>query len=146
MSVYVHHVPGRLRVRTRWVAGCPARARRLSDLIGAEPGVIRVELNHRADSVIIHYDPARLDSGALLSRLREAGMMNGSAPILTANGAVNGAAKPNGAAPRPSIGAGIPVAAGAATLGAMFGKALFDAVLHKGVEHSIRTLVGGGRR
>lgn len=141
MSVYVHHVPGRLRVRTRWVAGCPVRARRLSDLIAPVPGVIRVEVNPRADSAVIHYDTTRLTAEDLLGRLRAAGMMNGAAPKIAANGQ----AKPNGSA-APGNGAGLQVAAGAATLGAMFGKALFDAVLHKGVEHSIRTLVGGGRR
>ncbi len=139
MSVYVHHVPGRLRVRTRWVARCPHRARQLSELVTALPGVHRVEVNPRADSVIVHYDPLRLTPETVLGRLGAAGMIDPAPP---------GSAAPVGGprAAAASNGIQLQVAAGAAALGAMFGKALFDAVLHKGVEHSIRTLVGGRRR
>lgn len=150
MPVYVHQVPGRVRIRTAWIARCPQRAEQAGAEVRALAGVSCVELNPRADSVIVHYDPVRLSAQAVLNRMAAAGMLDPSELPRAVSGAEAGAAPPgdrqgqkNGSM---GFGSGLPIAAGAATLGAMFGKALFDAVLHKGVEHSIRTLVGGRRR
>ncbi|NBC31305.1 MAG: hypothetical protein GVY13_01385 [Alphaproteobacteria bacterium] len=148
MPVYVHQVPGRVRIRTSWIARCPHRAEQAAAEAGALAGVGRVEVNARADSIIVHYDPGRLSARAVLDRLAGAGMLDAAVaarpdPGSGAAASGNGQRGKNGFA---GLGAELPIAAGAATLGAMFGKALFDAVLHKGVEHSIRTLVGGRRR
>lgn len=135
MTLSIHHVPGRLRVRRRGLvrsAGGADRLRaRLSALLSEEPGVRRAEVNAPADSVTVLYDPARVAPTDLLQRI--AGMDGIARPAET------GSARWAGSILPPHT------AASALTFGAMFGKALFDAVLHKSVERSIRSVFGGPR-
>lgn len=63
----VHHVPGRLRLRIG--AGIFAtlggdRREALGEALQAVDGIDRVEVNARAASVTVHYDPRRLSPGA----------------------------------------------------------------------------------
>lgn len=75
MSTYLHHVPGRLRVRLPALARDPRRVVEITALIGAQEGVTAVEFNSRAASLLVRYDPARLGPEVLLERLRVAGAM-----------------------------------------------------------------------
>ena len=127
MSVYVHHVPGRLRVRAQWLAGSPRRRERVSLALSELTGINELEVNDRAGSVTVIYDPTRVTAEAILARF----------------GAESPATNGNGAKPVPPPDAiRSAAAASAAKLGALFGKALFDAMLHKGVERSVRLLTG----
>ncbi len=58
MNRYVHHVPGRLRVRMPSIKGNVAAANSLEGRIRAQHGVINVQTNPLTGSVLVHYDPA----------------------------------------------------------------------------------------
>ena len=58
MNQYVHHVPGRLRIRVPSVKGNIAEANSLEKRIRAQHGIKSVQTNPLTGSVLIHYDPA----------------------------------------------------------------------------------------
>ena len=58
MNQYVHHVPGRLRVRVPDTKGNLAEANSLEKRIRAQKGVRDVQTNPLTGSVLVYYDPA----------------------------------------------------------------------------------------
>ncbi len=125
MTVYVHHVPGRLRVRSPVLARCPDRRACLERELAVLPGILAVATNPKAGSVIVRYDPTIINPEAILTRFSR--QAPHPAPALPRAGQT---ARP------------LDVTSSASKIGALFGKALFDAVLHKGVERSVRILMG----
>jgi hypothetical protein len=117
MSLYIHHVPGRLRVRTQSFRCQPGKieqaARRLSEL----DGIGEVAVNTRAGSITVHYDPEQRTQGELLGMLEALGCV----------GARRVAASDNG------------------QLAGLFGKALVGALAQSLAQGSVRTLVGALR-
>ena len=69
---YVHHVPGRLRVRAACVKG-GARPNVLEQWLQSLPGVERVDVSRVTGSVLIHYRVGRTDANSLLALMRERG-------------------------------------------------------------------------
>lgn len=65
MQHYVHHLPGRLRIRVAAIKGNTTRARGLESILQAKEGVATVEANPLTGSVLIHYDPAATTGEAL---------------------------------------------------------------------------------
>ncbi|MEO5336523.1 MAG: heavy-metal-associated domain-containing protein [Magnetospirillum sp. WYHS-4] len=76
MASYVHHVPGRLRVRLASVKRNERRARRVSALLEELPGVESVEISTVTGSVTVVYDQAETDASHLFQALRREGHMN----------------------------------------------------------------------
>jgi hypothetical protein len=72
MSEYVHHVPGRLRVRCGAVRRNPAEAAAARARLLRLSGVLSVEVRTLTGSVTIHYTPGAVDPEALLAQLGEA--------------------------------------------------------------------------
>ncbi len=58
MNQYVHHVPGRLRVRVPGIKGSLAEASSLEKRLRAQEGVTNVQTSPLTGSVLVHYDPA----------------------------------------------------------------------------------------
>lgn len=114
MSPYIHHVPGRMRVRSKAFHCRSEKAlaaeRRLRELVG----VRSVRLNPHAHSITVHYDTAALKQSDLLEILQQVGCLS------VFNHSDDGTPK----------------------MGEIFGKALVGAVVQKAVEQSARTLVG----
>lgn len=123
MSDYIHHVPGRLRIKAVRLrcAGCQAK---LAGTLEELPGVDSYCHNHRIGSVLIHYDPARLSADDILYHLYKAGCLDSA--LSTA----------------PAASAAGPLLKQA---GALFGNALFGVLLRKSVETSVLTLARGLR-
>ena len=113
MHHLINHVPGRLRIRSAAFRCQPEMADSTRTQLCALDGVEQIRFNRAAGSLIIHYDPARLDHHRLLEHLNEAGC-NGLSPV------------------------GEAVIAKA---GALFGKALVGAFVNKAVERSAVRLV-----
>jgi hypothetical protein len=71
MTDYLHHVPGRLRVRARSLRCNPAdRAAALQKLQASE-GIRSVRLNPKAGSVTIFYDVEATDAARILAFLQD---------------------------------------------------------------------------
>jgi hypothetical protein len=114
MSQYIHHVPGRIRVRSKAFRCRSEKARAAESRLLALTGVRQVRVNPRAGSIRVHYDPERLKQTDLLAVLEQCGCL--------------GASMRNDAVTRKA--------------GELFGKALVGAVVQKAIEQSARTLVG----
>ncbi|MBK1731397.1 heavy-metal-associated domain-containing protein [Thiococcus pfennigii] len=113
MSHYIHHIPGRLRIRSGSFRCRSAAAQVAEDRLMALDGVTHVRLNPRAGSITVQYDPAQVTRSRILEALDEAGCF---------------ATAGRGDA---LIGRG----------GELFGKALMGAVVNKAIERSALKLV-----
>jgi hypothetical protein len=114
MSQYIHHVPGRIRVRSKAFRCHGERAQVAQGQLLAMEGVRAVKLNARASSIVVEYDPERLTRVELFAALEELGCM----------ASVRRDRDQHSAA------------------GETFGKALVGAAVQKVLEHSARSLVG----
>jgi copper chaperone CopZ len=71
---YVHHVPGRLRVKAPSLKGHDARAVRVKERLEALPGIIGVKVNKTTGSVTVKYDVDQQSHHALLDALHHDGL------------------------------------------------------------------------
>lgn len=69
MPAHFHHVPGRLRVHVPGVKGSIGNAQVVERSLSNLKGVSRVETRTLTGSVVVHYDTAALDAGALFAAL-----------------------------------------------------------------------------
>jgi hypothetical protein len=67
---YIHHVPGRLRVRMLAAKNDPAFVKSLRILLESVPAVSSVETNVITGSVLVHYDVKKTSGPAILNVLR----------------------------------------------------------------------------
>jgi hypothetical protein len=74
---YLHHLPGRVRIRAAGLKRNPARGRALKQWLESLPGVSRVEVNPVTGSVLIHYCIGATDGNALIAKIREHGWITG---------------------------------------------------------------------
>ncbi len=79
MSTYVHHIPGRLRVRSGTVRRDESRAAAVKRLLSEQPGVRSVEPNTLTGSIVVNYDPAATTHDAVLELLCDRGYLSQTA-------------------------------------------------------------------
>ncbi|MEJ2326791.1 MAG: heavy-metal-associated domain-containing protein [Chromatiaceae bacterium] len=113
MSHYVHHVPGRLRIRAKAFQCNPAKARSLERQLRTMEGVLEVRHNERNGSLTIAYDPVSGEDARIMQTLTEAGCL------------------PVGGQGRAAAGS---------DMAAAFGKALLAAVAQQTVARSFSSL------
>lgn len=70
MNSYIHHVPGRLRVRVPAAKGNSFRASRIARELVALEGVTCAEANPLTGSVLVWYDTEMTDGSACLALLK----------------------------------------------------------------------------
>jgi hypothetical protein len=73
IEAYIHHTPGRLRVRSALVKNNEKRATSAVEWLRTLPGVSSAEANTLTGSLTLRYDPALIGSGGLLDALKDAG-------------------------------------------------------------------------
>jgi len=78
MSYYVHHVPGRLRVKSPWVKGDSTVAQEVEGLLRRKAGVRSAAVNTVTGSVLVNYDPSIIGSQDLLRVFNEKGYFDPS--------------------------------------------------------------------
>jgi hypothetical protein len=81
MTSYVHHVPGRLRVRIAALKKDTARGRQAKFFLDAIPGVLETEVSNVTGSVVIKYDARLVSSTGILDALRVQGYIQDTHPI-----------------------------------------------------------------
>ncbi|MGA2401215.1 MAG: HMA2 domain-containing protein [Syntrophobacteraceae bacterium] len=75
MSCYLHHVPGRIRIKTPYVKGRPFIAQKLEAKIRVLPGIELVNANALTGSILVHYDDNAVNAGAIMDLVsRETGI------------------------------------------------------------------------
>jgi hypothetical protein len=72
---YLHHTPGRLRIKGRHFNCHGERARKAVFALQAMPGVELVKLNAHAGSLTVHYDPAVHSQAELIAALETTGCL-----------------------------------------------------------------------
>ncbi len=80
MTAYVHHVPGRLRVRSASIKRNEDRARTARRALRTQPGVRRVETNPLTGSITIRYEVGKTSQAALMQFLAKNGYLTPGAP------------------------------------------------------------------
>jgi hypothetical protein len=68
---YLHHIPGRIRVRTTGVKHNPVGAGALKEYLQSLKGVERVDVNTLTGSVLIYYRTAVTDGNRLIALMCE---------------------------------------------------------------------------
>ena len=81
MTLYIHHVPGRLRLQTPLLRGRPRAARSAYHAAVAITGVTHVRANTTTGSLLINYDRQRVTPAMLWQALCEHGVATGPLPI-----------------------------------------------------------------
>lgn len=81
MTLYLHHIPGRLRVRLAAIKRNEAKAAVVRRLLEGSPGVLSVDIARLTGSVTVAYDPAATTGAALIETLRGAGYVNGDVAL-----------------------------------------------------------------
>ena len=79
MGHYVHHVPGRLRVRCSSLRACIGKQKAVSDALKGQMGVRQVEFRKHAGSITIHYNVDGVSFEELMTILRANGCAEGAA-------------------------------------------------------------------
>lgn len=77
MEYYVHHVPGRLRVRIPALRSNPRYASDIQCLLDIY-GVENIKVNHLTGSVVVFFDTALITPQQLLDLLKEKGYYDSS--------------------------------------------------------------------
>lgn len=82
MGLYVHHVPGRLRIQTPRLKVHRSIAESACEAAVAITGVLDAQANSLTGSLIVNYDRRRLAPAVLWQALAERGLVNGPVPIV----------------------------------------------------------------
>jgi Heavy metal associated domain 2 len=69
MSHYLHHVPGRLRLKARSLKGSEEKGAEIRALCTQLPGIEAIELNTLTGSLLVRYDKAAVTSTQILGFL-----------------------------------------------------------------------------
>lgn len=77
---YLHHIPGRLRVRSAAVKRDKDCASVLTQMLSGRPGIASVKTNTTTGSILVNYNAATLDAKTLLDLLGEWGFVSETAP------------------------------------------------------------------
>lgn len=82
MTHYVHHVPGRIRVRTPALKRNPARAAHVESALEAVEGVLDCDINVLTGSVTIRYDRDVISAEDVTLMLTRSGALVARMPAL----------------------------------------------------------------
>lgn len=93
MTHYIHHVPGRLRVRCQSLRSNMQRLHRITDALQADHGVYKIESKKHAGSITIHYHADMIEADQLLAILKEHGCTVQTKAMTVAKPKMNPAAK-----------------------------------------------------
>lgn len=124
MTSYIHHVPGRLRVRDARIKRNPEAVAAVESLVSALEGVLAVSASQVTGSVVITYDRDITCPHALLDELKRRGCCN------------HASALPQPEAPTQAVSRALSGAGNA------MGKAVFGVMVEKLVERSAVALIG----
>jgi len=81
MSNYIHHVPGRLRIKTTQLKRNEDEASIVCKLLAATDGVLNCEVKTLTGSIVISYDKNVTNSHELVSLIKRYGYIAASATV-----------------------------------------------------------------
>ena len=69
MGYYLHHVPGRIRVKITEIKHRPYKAVKVREMLKSQNGVNRINVNDSTGSVVVYYDPETTTKEQILNLL-----------------------------------------------------------------------------
>jgi len=137
MTCDVHHVPGRVRFKVPGLRDDEVLMRALPAALTAHDGVDRVDVRPASNSLIVHYDPSRVDCRELARSVSQslaasAARLEGSYPSPD----VRAAALRNG-----RVRAEEMVLGSVRHLGIVFGRTAFKVALEQAVRGGLNSLM-----
>jgi nitrate reductase NapAB chaperone NapD len=88
MAHYIHHIPGRLRVRSATIKGKPRQAEAAQRAVLRMPGVLSAEVSTTTGSIVVTYDVQAVNPDTLLPALQELTGIGGDVALNTASGRI----------------------------------------------------------
>lgn len=79
MNIHIHHTAGRLRLKLAQIRKNPARAQAMQAEVRRFDGVTSAVANSVTGSLLIHYDPAQTNAGAIMRALTQDGWLPAAA-------------------------------------------------------------------
>lgn len=126
MKVYIHQVPGRIRIRTEAIKKNPDVAEAVGQTLLGITGIRACRINRYAGSIVIHYDTHVLTAETIQALCQKYCLLKSGKSVDEWGKGV-----PN----RPEYGKAAVVA------GELFGKAIFNAFVQQTVERSVFSMV-----
>jgi len=74
-KIYIHDIPGRLRIRTEAIKRSEHAAAAVQELLHSTAGVLSAVANPLTGSITVTYDVSQLSSTSILELLRERGYL-----------------------------------------------------------------------
>ena len=93
MSHYLHHVPGRLRLKARALKNNEEKATEIRALCAQLPGIEAIEFNLLTGSMLLRYNKTRVNSAQILGSLFANGVIT-SIPEARPSAAMKGFREP----------------------------------------------------
>jgi hypothetical protein len=143
MNLYIHHIPGRLRVKTPPLRRNEAEAVRVRAMLTGLEGLLSYEVKTLTGSLIIYYDPALTQGEAILAFLSRHGFVGkeATADLVQPRSKAIMPSMPTPAASS-ALKTSEPILVNFGTsMGRAFGRAVFGIALEKLVERSAVALV-----
>ncbi|ADE14540.1 conserved hypothetical protein [Nitrosococcus halophilus Nc 4] len=129
MVQYIHHVPGRLRVKLASLKRNPVQAAALKALLEGFEGIGKAEVNPVTGSILVAYHRERTQPQAILQALHDHGYCR---QLVTMPPVSAASSKQKVQTTGKAVG----------QVGEKFGKAVLDVVVEKMVERSAVALIG----
>ena len=127
---YIHHIPGRLRVRSGRIERNQARAAEAVGFLRSKPGVHSATANPLTGSLTVHYNTALTTGDAVFGALKEAGWLApGRTPL------------PPPPQPTPAVRFGSPVVDFGSEAGVKFARTVALYALERVAERSLAALI-----
>ena len=90
MSHYIHHVPGRLRLKTPALRRNESQARYVMRWLEGRIGIVSSEINTRTGSLIIRYEADTVSAQTIINDLKQEGYLDGNVSLPAAEIFVSG--------------------------------------------------------
>jgi hypothetical protein len=75
MNCYLHHVPGRIRIKTPYIKGRPVLTQEIEEKLRVLPGIEMVGTNALTGSILVHYNECAINAGVITDLVgRETGI------------------------------------------------------------------------
>ena len=114
MTCFVHHVPGRLRIKIAKIKHQKNQAEKIRDIFSGIYGIDNVSVNILTGSIVIYYDPSVFSIEKILNILRHNRVIDSIQPLTFQK----------------------PVSERSTQMGMAIGKALFSWVVGRALERS----------
>jgi hypothetical protein len=73
MAYYLHHVPGRIRVKIPHIKHRPCKADRVREMLQEQSGAYRINVSLSTGSVVVYYNPETTTAEQILNLLKHNG-------------------------------------------------------------------------